>query len=292
MGIPGLDTPDFNQRRPEWVTRIRRRNHVDLRPWYDEGAAALRQSDVRKRLDDLRRSLADRLSRLRRIADAPGNLLAHNPRWVGRGEEMGRLHEAAGLGAFGVLTAVQGVGGMGKTALAIQYAYSYADFYPGGRWMIGCARQTSVAAAVRSLNSAVWALGSARKRKLTTCTATRVLSVLQDRAEKGAAARAGERHPPGPRACFILDNVDDPALSPAAPDRSVFRAEVAAHHRHHAASIQGRWASTPTGIAICPSMNCPRKMAWGSSRVTSRKNGLPAKPSAKLPARSSVFSAG
>jgi hypothetical protein len=59
---------------------------------------------------------------MRRIANAPGNLASHNPHFVGRETEMLRLHEAAGLGRFGVLTALQGMGGLGKTALAIQYA--------------------------------------------------------------------------------------------------------------------------------------------------------------------------
>lgn len=90
--IPGLDTPEFEQQCAAWVARVRKRNHVDLRPWYDEGANALKRAEVRTRLDDLERSLVDRLSRLRRIADAPGNLPAHNPRFVGREVEMERLH--------------------------------------------------------------------------------------------------------------------------------------------------------------------------------------------------------
>jgi hypothetical protein len=75
---------------------------------------------------------------LRNIARAPGNLHGHNPRFLGREQEMKRLHEAAGLGRMNVITALQGLGGLGKTALAIQYAYAYADRYPGGRWHIGC----------------------------------------------------------------------------------------------------------------------------------------------------------
>lgn len=212
VNIAGLDEPGFDARSAAWVARVRRRNYVDLRPWYDEGAAALRQADVRTRFEELNGSLAGRLTRLRRIAQAPGNLPAHNPRFVGRETEMERLHTTTGFGQFGVLTAVQGVGGMGKTALAIQYAYAYADFYPGGRWMIGCAGRPSLAPALRTLDSALDIQFTDDEKIDDTRAATRVLAVLQQRAESGAAARAGEKNPPAPRALLILDNIDDPTL--------------------------------------------------------------------------------
>ena len=126
--LPGAGSPDFPAQDGAWLAQVRRRNRFDLRPWHDEGAAALKQLDVRTRLEDLEKSLYERLSKLRRLADAPGNLPAHNPRFVGREPEMQRLHQFAGVGVFGVLTALQGMGGLGKTALATQYACPYADF--------------------------------------------------------------------------------------------------------------------------------------------------------------------
>ena len=144
--IPGLDTPDFMQPAAAWVANIRRRNHFDLRPWYDQGVSALNRQEVRRRLDDLNRALQDRLSRLRRLAAAPGNLPAPNPHFVGRLTEMARLHRSVGLGQFSVLTALQGMGGLGKTALAVQYASAYADFYPGGRWLVSRRPNPSCAA--------------------------------------------------------------------------------------------------------------------------------------------------
>jgi tetratricopeptide (TPR) repeat protein len=208
--IPGLDEPGFEERAATWLARVRRRNQVDLRPWYHEGVEALKQADVRQRLDDLERSLHTRLSRLRRLREASGNLPAHNPRFVGREAEMQRLHEAAGLGRFGVLTAVQGMGGVGKTALAIQYAYAYADFYPGGRWLVGCAGETSLAAAVRRLDLGI-TLNDAEKRD-DTLAARRVLAELERRTIEGAKARSGENDPPQPKALLLLDNVDHPEL--------------------------------------------------------------------------------
>lgn len=210
--VPGLDTPDFEQTAAAWVARVRRRNHFDLRPWHDEGEAALKRLDVRARLDDLEKTLHTRISKLRRLAAAPGNLPAHNPHFVGRETEMTRLHESAGLGRFGVLTAIQGMGGLGKTALAIQYACAYADFYPGGRWLVGCAGETSLAGAIRKLESDLGITFNEEEKRDDGRAARRVLAELESRARQGAEARAGETDPPQPRALLLLDNVDDAAL--------------------------------------------------------------------------------
>jgi tetratricopeptide (TPR) repeat protein len=210
--VPGLDAPGFEEQAAVWVSRVRRRNHFDLRPWYDEGARALQREDVRTRLDDLNRSLRERLTRLRRIAEAPGNLPAHNPRFVGRADEMRRLHESAGLGVFGMLTAVQGVGGFGKTALALQYASAYADFYPGGRWLVGCAGEHNLSSAIRRLDVDLRITFTEEEKKDSERAARRILSELEARARSGAEARSGEKDPPSPRALIILDNVESADL--------------------------------------------------------------------------------
>ena len=35
------------------------------------------------------------------------------------------------------ITAVHGLGGQGKTELAVAYAHAFADSYPGGLWVLG-----------------------------------------------------------------------------------------------------------------------------------------------------------
>ena len=210
--IPGLDEPGFEERAAAWLARVRRRQHFDLRAWFDAGRQALESDDVRTRIDDLKRSLHTRLSRLGRIAEAAGNLPAHNPRFVGRETEMSRLHEAAGLGQLGVISAVHGIGGLGKTALAIQYAYAYADFYPGGRWLVLASSRHDLAAAIRTLDVDLGVEFTDAEKLDDTRAAKRILQTLHERAERGAAERAGEPNPPGPRTLLILDNIDDARL--------------------------------------------------------------------------------
>jgi len=206
--VPGLDSPDFDEQAADWIAQIRRRNHFDLRPWHEEGSEALKRLDVAKRLDDLEQTLYRQISKLRRVAEAQGNLAGHNPYFVGRETEMQQLHEATGLGRFGVLSIIQGVGGLGKTALAIQYAYAYADFYSGGRWLIPCASKRSLASAIRDLSIDLGITFEQAEKDDDELAAKRVLAELERRALEGAEARAGEKTPPQPRTLLLLDNVE------------------------------------------------------------------------------------
>jgi tetratricopeptide (TPR) repeat protein len=149
---------------------------------------------------------------MRNIANVPGNLPSHNPYFVGRETEMQRLHEAVGMGRFGMLTVLQGMGGLGKSALAIQYAYGYADFYTGGRWLVGCAGKTTLAAALRELDIYLKIQLSSSENNDDTRAAKRILAELEKLAREGAAARSGEMNPPPPRTLLLLDNVEDAAL--------------------------------------------------------------------------------
>ncbi|HMD60074.1 MAG TPA: TIR domain-containing protein, partial [Opitutaceae bacterium] len=209
--IPGLEEPGF-EKRAAWYPSVGRRQRCDLRAWFDAGRQALESQDVRARLDDLKRSLHTRLSRLRRIAGAQGNLPAYNPRFVGRETEMSRLHEAAGLGQLGVISVLHGIGGLGKTALAIQYAFAYADFYPGGRWLVLASSRHDLAAAIRTLDVDLGVEFTDDEKLDDTRAAKRILRELHKRAECGAAKRAGEPNPPQPRTLLILDNIDDARL--------------------------------------------------------------------------------
>ena len=133
-----------------WIADTGRRNlrtNFDLRDWFTEGPAVLREIDAAERVAELRATprsdrdrslvmLADRIAaidhaiahRLDRatLADlAPGNLEASYEHFVGRSAELRQLHSGLIADRIGLIGALHGLGGQGKTALAIQYAFEH-----------------------------------------------------------------------------------------------------------------------------------------------------------------------
>ena len=223
----------------------------DLRPWFSKGPQILAELDAAERLAELRRNpaldhdqiltLADRLklmdvhisTRLDRclLAElAPGrhSLGRSYPHFVGRHKELRNLHQSLIADRIGLVTAVHGLGGQGKTALAIQYAHAYADFYAaGGRWVIPCEGVVSMADAMMRLATQV----ELRFEVPADIQAEPVLTVqfvllrLEQLMEQNAAtlghklstARDRMSRPENlpqiiPRTLIILDNVDQPQL--------------------------------------------------------------------------------
>ncbi|MBN1138231.1 MAG: hypothetical protein JXM73_16705 [Anaerolineae bacterium] len=115
-----------------------------------------------------------------------------SPDFVGRQEDLERLHQAlTGETPVGIRPAgLTGMGGIGKTQLAVEYAYRYRDDYPGGvLWMNAAER----------LAPGFAALG----RRLRPAT-------VDQSQEEQIRAVAGylQRHPD---ALLMLDNLADPA---------------------------------------------------------------------------------
>ncbi len=138
----------------EWVTELRRRQYFDLRPWFSDGAEALKDGAVQTRLDHLNDQIRDRVIRIRLVIDAKGNVDRHNEHFVGRAGELRLLREMVGLGKMGVLTAIHGLGGIGKTALATEYAHVFAHEYAGGRWQVQSEGHTDLRVALAALAGA------------------------------------------------------------------------------------------------------------------------------------------
>ncbi|MCP5539463.1 MAG: TIR domain-containing protein [Akkermansiaceae bacterium] len=220
----------------------------DLRPWFGEGPDLLAEIDAGERLERLRldpasdehdlvefadrierldRTLAKRLDRCLLASMAPGNLGRSYPHFVGRHRELIELHRALTTDRAGLLTAAHGLGGQGKTALAVQYAFAYAEFYAaGGRWLVPCEGKTTLGEAFLEL---------ARDPELNFEVADdaaehpdrAVREVLvslreftrrnQERIQEKLAAHPERHFPDGlpdprPRALVILDNVDAAAI--------------------------------------------------------------------------------
>jgi tetratricopeptide (TPR) repeat protein len=259
VDVPGLhdgDPGQFDESSARWIEDVRRRNlhhSFDLRPWFDHGVDLLREMDAAGRLEALRAdprsdgdrkivSLADQLAaidraiarRLDQIALAelaPGNIDASYANFVGRSTELRKLHASLIADRIGVVGALHGLGGQGKTALAVQYAYAYAGHYAaGGRWIIPCEGRRHLSDALEAL---VPLLGLAipepeqgrSEEEGRAFTVKAIVSALKRRVDDGVsrlpAALAGQmqRHGAGgdapeiaPHILLILDNVDQPDL--------------------------------------------------------------------------------
>ena len=140
----------------------------------------------------------------------PGNLRRQNPYFVGRSEELRWLHDELSLGAVGVVTALHGLGGQGKTELAVAYGHAWADCYPAGLWLIN-------AEGKKELLPLIGELAYAPELRLVPSDAAKadpvllgreVLAALQRRAQSVRSQDPDQ----GAAALLILDNVSDPAL--------------------------------------------------------------------------------
>jgi len=188
----------------DWLDEIYRRQTFDLRPWHDAGEKAIQQAHVKETLEKLHASVRERLDRAARARCSPANVLRHNPWFVGRVRELTDLRNAltknklgiVGARQPGVIATVQGVGGMGKTELALAYAHAFAWDYPGGRWQIRCQHVADLRVGLLQLAGPMGFEFTEDETKSLPSAYDRVLRELNRR----------------DRCLIVLDNVSDPAI--------------------------------------------------------------------------------
>lgn len=191
-----------------WLEGVMRPNFTDLRPWFPLGVEALREAVVREKLAALGTSLWERIQRARHATGVPGNLRRLNPHFIGRHTELRQLHENLALGAVGVVTAVHGLGGQGKTELATAYAHGWADSYPTGLWVLGAEGKKEILPLLSELCVELEIPFTSGPDETAAARGRRVLAELKRR-----ALEAAQRDPDKGAACLvILDNVSEPAL--------------------------------------------------------------------------------
>jgi tetratricopeptide (TPR) repeat protein len=136
--IPGWDSPDYDRTAPPWIKALRGRNWFDLRTSFAVGPTNSSSTSVDLNIRALADRIAARVLQIERAA-GPGNVDSHNIRFTGRAPQMQALrHRLAAPEAAPGFTALHGLPGIGKTAMAVEYAHSYAHQYPGGRWQTDC----------------------------------------------------------------------------------------------------------------------------------------------------------
>jgi tetratricopeptide (TPR) repeat protein len=207
----------FEQRAAEWVAEFRGRRHFEFRPWFDEGSADLKEAAIKALLNDANVQLCDLLDHSRQVIAAQGNLDLHNEHFAGRSAELCRLREMVALNKVGTLAVVNGLEGVGKTTLAIEYGYAFAHEYPGGCWQVGCHGREDLRVALTSL-AGVRPLEcdfTEEEKRSLDLGFERVLAELKQRAD---AARPS-------RVLLLLDDVDQPKLLDPVQVRRLPRAE-------------------------------------------------------------------
>ncbi len=210
--VPGFGDEASQDR---MLKNLGQRQYVDARPWWTEGVAALRREEVRQRLEAIDQDIDDRLRRAARAAASPTHALpGHNPNFVGRHDELRRLREILACNQIGAIAAVQGIGGIGKTALAFEYAHGFAEHYPGGRYVLRAEGVTDFrAAVVDQLRSFLGIQLSDDEKKSYDLSFPRVWTALRGRG----------------RSLLVLDNLDRPELLTGAKRAGVLPAGDAVH---------------------------------------------------------------
>lgn len=187
---------DEKAARDNWISNLRRRQFIDLRPWWPAGPGGLANEEVRKRLEQLDQVLSDRLERMAARAASPTTTPPHNRNFVGRVEELRSIRESLALGSVGRVTAVQGIAGVGKSALAFEYAHAYAEEYSGGRFMLPVEGLDDLQLAMLRLANPLGIVLSDEEKNDPESAFLRIRSALVK----------------GPRRLLLLDNVDRAGL--------------------------------------------------------------------------------
>jgi tetratricopeptide (TPR) repeat protein len=215
--IPALSDKGFEQRAAEWVGGFRRRRHFEFRPWFDDGAADLKEAAIKALLSNAKPQTGDPLCGSCRVIGAKGNLDRPNEHFVGRIAELRRLRENVVTEKLSVITVISGPDGIGKTALAIEYCHVFGHDYPAGCWRVPCSGREDLRLALTTLAGArdlEFEFTEEEQRDIDLGF-ERVLAELRQRANSAKPSRV----------LLLLDCVDQPELLEPDQVRRLPRAE-------------------------------------------------------------------
>ena len=128
------DQPDQEHR--AWHARVMEMQGHGLKDVFTRDAAPTLEG-AEARIRDLGDDLYQQRQNRRRWEGGVGNLARGTSRFVGRHQELSCLGEVlASSSTIGVVTAVRGLGGIGKTELVRHYGNQHRGHYAGGIWQI------------------------------------------------------------------------------------------------------------------------------------------------------------
>ena len=230
---PGTNTRSIIEKAPPWARDLLNKRQIQLLEFQTHGLDAITR--LRALHDDpvtgqcLERiavRVSDQIARARWAENAEwkGNISGATGTFVGRGIELAQIEEQMFQGgALGVITALRGLGGQGKTALALRYGRNLRTRYSGGCWEVGAEGQSELLPLLATLREplGLQPVGTETDEN----TARRVLTELHRRAFDPAFPRdLGQ----SAAALLVVDNVDDPRLLAATQRDALRKATLAA----------------------------------------------------------------
>jgi hypothetical protein len=125
----------------EWLKHLRRTQSslIEAHHWWPEGKEALERDHVRERLRRLTDQVYSRIVPIARADRAPHNFTRWTAQFTGRTEQLRQIHDFLVRHQLCAITAIQGMAGIGKSTLAVEYGHRFRTYYPGGRFLVGCA---------------------------------------------------------------------------------------------------------------------------------------------------------
>jgi tetratricopeptide (TPR) repeat protein len=200
--VTGWEDKDFEKNSADWVTQLRRYQHFDFRPWFNEGEKSLRNVSVQERMRKLNLQIKSRIEKAEIFVKRKGNVDSHNPHFIGRTIELRRLREALAYGQTGTINIIHGLGGVGKTALAVEYSQAYYSEYGGGCWQVRCEGRADLLATIAELSAPMRIAFNEEEQKDINYQFQRVIAELHKLSMENT-----------PNRCLLfLDNVDNPNL--------------------------------------------------------------------------------
>jgi tetratricopeptide (TPR) repeat protein len=183
----------------DWWNDVSTRNAVvEIHPFWPKGRSALQEQLVVERLRQLEENIRNRVEYGQVLAKVPRDIRGRNPNFVGRKQELARIRDALTQFEMVGICAVNGVGGIGKSSVAREYAYLFRREYLGGQFEIDLSSISSIRGVLDQL-----------VRIARNYLAAAIPPELPE-AEQHARARATfQQLPPGQTALLILDNLNE-----------------------------------------------------------------------------------
>ena len=116
--------------------------------------------------------------------------------FIGRGKELDQIATLFSSRSSSAFVGLSGIGGIGKTEIALRFSYDHSVDFPGGRWFLTAKEKANLAVVIRSLQFYLQLEISKSETKNDILVARRILTELHKRG----------------RALLVIDDVDNPVL--------------------------------------------------------------------------------